>query len=149
MIATFHMTSDDLPMQDSMADNNIAEWTLFAVDDDDLYLEFLHHLFDHRCAAVITTPNSIEGLALLERVRPTVILLDISMPDITGVDLLTLVRKMPGACGVPVVAVTARAFLGERDTIMTAGFDGFVAKPFQVEDFLAEIHKTVLKAREA
>jgi CheY-like chemotaxis protein len=70
-----------------------------------------------------------QALDLLENARPDLLLLDISMPDVNGFDVLCELRSRPELAHVPVVAYTARASVPERNGIMALGFDRCVVKP--------------------
>jgi len=90
---------------------------------------------------VHTAMSGEEGLALLKSVRPTVLLLDIQMPRMNGWDMLKAVRAVPDHAQLPVIAVTAYAMDGDRERILAAGFDGYIAKPFNVMVIIQEIQR--------
>lgn len=79
-----------------------------------------------------------EALAGLRHQRPHLVLLDISLPGMDGVELLGEIRADPALRGLPVVALTAHAMAGDRERFLAAGFDGYVSKPIVDEDDLVE-----------
>ena len=75
------------------------------------------------------------GLPPLEE-RPDIILCDIHLPDRDGTEVAQLLRRDPRLRGVPFVAVTALAMVGDRERILGSGFDGYIAKPIEPEQFI-------------
>jgi CheY-like chemotaxis protein len=70
-----------------------------------------------------------EALAGLRRNPADLVLLDISLPGMDGVEVLRQLRAEPGTAGVPVIALTAHAMTGDRERFMAAGFNGYITKP--------------------
>ncbi len=90
--------------------------------------------------------NGAEALDGLPRSRPDVVLLDISLPGMDGVEVLRRLRTDPGLGQVPVIALTAHAMNGDREKYLAAGFDDYVAKPILDEELLFQaIHRQVEK----
>lgn len=87
---------------------------------------------------------SLDGSGLLDLVRghkPSCILMDIQLPNISGFELLKMVRADEQSRGTPVVAVTAFAGLHERDRFLTAGFNAFLPKPISVRVLLSTVNQ--------
>ena len=78
-------------------------------------------------------PEALVGLA---RSRPDLLLLDISLPGMDGVEVLRRLRVDPGLAALPVVALTAHAMAGDREKYLAAGFDEYVTKPIVDEEAL-------------
>jgi two-component system, cell cycle response regulator DivK len=76
-----------------------------------------------------------EGVELARRLRPDLVLLDLQLPGIDGMEALGQLRADPVTRALPVVAVTAFAMKSDRHRALAAGFDGYVAKPISVRDF--------------
>ena len=77
-----------------------------------------------------------EALAGLKRACPDLVLLDISLPEMDGTELLGHLRADPGLRGLPVIALTAHAMAGDRERYLALGFDEYVSKPIVYEDDL-------------
>ena len=91
--------------------------------------------------------SGADALAGMERHRPDLILLDVSLPGMDGLDVLSRVREEPRLRGVPVVAVTAHAMAGDRERYVAAGFDGYVPKPIVDERVLVDAVERLLPRR--
>ena len=84
--------------------------------------------------------DGAEGVERASREKPDLILLDIHMPRMDGYDALRLLREESAGNGIPIVAVTALAMVGDREKILHAGFDGYIAKPLDPETFAAQVN---------
>jgi CheY-like chemotaxis protein len=78
-------------------------------------------------------PEAIRGLGVR---RPDLVLLDISLPGMDGVEVLQVLRGEERLRGLPVIALTAHAMVGDRERFLAAGFDGYVTKPIVDEEIL-------------
>jgi signal transduction histidine kinase/CheY-like chemotaxis protein len=89
---------------------------------------------------VISAPDGRIGVELARLHRPDVILMDIAMPNMSGVDALHELRRDEHLRDIPVIAVTASAMGGDRTTILAQGFDGYVSKPLSLERLTQALH---------
>lgn len=89
--------------------------------------------------------NGIEALAGLARERPDLVLLDISLPEMDGNEVLRRIRADAGLKGLPVIALTAHAMAGDKEKFLAAGFDGYVTKPIVDEAVLLDAIKACLQ----
>jgi CheY-like chemotaxis protein len=80
-----------------------------------------------------------EGVRLARELRPALILMDIQLPGISGIEALAQIRGDDATRGIPVMAVTASAMTTDRSKILAAGFDGYQSKPINVKGFLAAV----------
>ena len=87
--------------------------------------------------------DGLEGLKVLAHVTPTLILLDLSMPQMDGWEMIKRVRANPKTAHVPVIALTAHAMRGDKERVLAAGFDGYIPKPFLLDTFMCEIVRCV------
>jgi two-component system, cell cycle response regulator DivK len=84
-----------------------------------------------------------EGLRLAFESPPALILMDIQLPGMNGIEALGRLRAEPRTRGIPVIAVTASAMNQDRQKIMNAGFDGYQSKPINVKEFVAAVRRTL------
>jgi len=73
--------------------------------------------------------------------RPDLVLMDIQLPDIDGVEALGRVRADDGFASVPILALTAQAMEGDRERFLAAGFDGYLSKPVDIAEFVATVKR--------
>ncbi len=88
-----------------------------------------------------------DGIALAISERPDLILMDIQLPDMNGAAALRRLRADAATAAIPVLAVTASVMQNERNSIVAAGFDGFLGKPFALRELLALVRDTLEKRR--
>ena len=84
-----------------------------------------------------------EGLRLAREFRPDLILMDVQLPGIDGIEALGRLRADPVTRDIPVIAVTASAMTHSRTQILAAGFDGYQPKPIEVKSFLEVVRRTL------
>lgn len=88
---------------------------------------------------MLEAENASSAMQVLEQTRPTLILMDINMPDVDGYTLTNQIKAMPELAKVPVVAITANVMRGDRERVLSAGCDGYIEKPIDVDNFLDQI----------
>src|SRR5512143_2443568 len=84
---------------------------------------------------VITAKNGREGVETTRRERPDIVLMDLSLPVLSGWEAVREIKATPAIARIPVLAVTAHAMHGDRERALAAGCDGFIAKPIDEETF--------------
>jgi CheY-like chemotaxis protein len=87
----------------------------------------------------ITATTGAEGIELVRREQPDIVLLDLTMPEMDGFETLRELRGDAGTRRIPVVALTAHAMVGDREAIMAQGFDGYVPKPIAVDQLVEQL----------
>ena len=91
--------------------------------------------------------NGKDALAGLARARPDLVLLDISLPDMDGTEILKRIRQDTALRNLPVIALTAHAMTGDREKFLAAGFDDYITKPIVDETQLLSSIERLLKKR--
>jgi two-component system alkaline phosphatase synthesis response regulator PhoP len=128
-----------IPALYNLAAGEISKWTVLIVDDEPDNLVIAEKVLSFSGAKVYTARNGRDGMKILEEVTPSFILLDLSMPELNGWDMLTMIKADLKTEHIPVIALTAHAMMGDRQKVMEAGFDGYIAKPFRLSTFTSEI----------
>jgi CheY-like chemotaxis protein len=103
---------------------------VLVVDDDPDNVDVLEALIGHAGAVVRKATSAKQALVLLSGWTPQVLLLDISMPGMDGVDLLLAIRRRPELEGVPAVAVSALTYSSDKERAFSAGFSAYMTKPY-------------------
>lgn len=119
--------------------DDAKSWTILIVDDEADNVTIAEKILTHYGARVHKAGNGVEGLHILEDITPSFILLDLSMPKMDGWEMLAKMHENTRTAGIPVIALTAHAMEGDKQRVMEAGFNGYIAKPFRFGEFLSEI----------
>ena len=112
--------------------------TILICDDEASLRELVRAILDgdYRFAEAA---DGVEALELVHELRPDLVLADVMMPRLSGLELLAEVRKDPELQELPIIVVTA--FAGERVAALEAGADGFLAKPFDPDELTATVEE--------
>lgn len=129
------------------ASSNGHEPPMIAVIEDNLDNRLLLDAILGQDFVIDEYAAGAEALAAMPHRVPDVVLLDVSLPGMDGVEVLTRMREDPALRDVPVVAVTAHAMAGDRDRYLAAGFDGYVSKPIVDDQVLIDTIETLLARR--
>jgi CheY-like chemotaxis protein len=109
------------------------------VEDDEKSARLMHELFSIRGFHAVTATTGADACALAASLRPRLILMDIRLPDMDGSSVLRSLRDNPDTARIPVVAVTASAMTGDRERLLSDGFDGYLSKPIDVATLVDEL----------
>ncbi len=120
--------------------------TVLVIEDDTSLRRALRTSLKARGLEVLESPNAEDGLVLVADNRPDVVLLDLGLPDLDGIEAL---RRMRSFSDVPVVVLTARDRQQDKIEALDAGADDYVTKPFDVEEVLARVRATLRRVPQA
>lgn len=126
---------------------DLSNWKVIIVDDEPDNIGVIELVLQFHDAVVKTAESGQECLQLLEYERPSMLLIDVQMPGMSGYELLEIIRKDPRWDEIPIIAITAHAMTGDDTRIMSAGFDGYIPKPINVMTLIDELN-TILEGRE-
>ncbi len=112
---------------------------ILIVEDNPLNAKLLRDVLGATGYEVAEATTAEDGLAIAKRDKPRLILMDIQLPGMNGIQALAELKKDAATCDIPVIAVTASAMPMERKEILAAGFDGYQAKPISVKEVLREV----------
>ena len=113
--------------------------TVLIVEDNELNMKLFRDLLEAHGYQTSGTSNGFEALDLVRKLRPDLILMDIQLPQVSGLEVTRWIKDDPELRAIPVVAVTAFAMKGDEERIRAAGYDGYIAKPIRRQKFLATI----------
>ena len=109
--------------------------TILLVEDNERNRKLVRTILEFRGHEVIECEDGAPSLELARAHRPALVLMDIQLPTMDGITALGRLRADPDTASIPVVAVTASVTPGERERVVAAGFNGYVAKPIDVSTF--------------
>ncbi len=106
------------------------------VEDNPLNLRLVRKILCHAGYEVLEAPDGLSGLATAMEEHPDLILMDINLPDIDGLEVTARLKSDPEVESIPVVALTANAMHGDRAHYLSNGCDGYLAKPVIKKELL-------------
>jgi two-component system cell cycle response regulator DivK len=117
----------------------VAEARVLVVEDNERSMKLARDVLQLHGYETIGARTGAEAVVLAATQQPALVLLDVALPDMDGVETLGALRANPRTAAIPVVAVTAFAMKGDRERVLESGFDGYVAKPIDVATFVEDV----------
>jgi two-component system, cell cycle response regulator len=112
---------------------------ILIIEDNPTNMELMVYLLAAFGYTIDKACEGHAGIALALKASPDLIVCDIEMPGISGLDVVKNLHRRPETQRIPMIAVTAYAMVGDRDRILAAGFDGYISKPIDPETFVKEV----------
>jgi two-component system, cell cycle response regulator DivK len=116
-----------------------ARKTVLIVEDNELNMKLFHDLIEACGHNTLETRDGIEALKLAREYHPDLILMDIQLPEVSGLEVTRWLKEDDELRAIPVVAVTAFAMKGDEEKIRSGGCEAYIAKPISVNHFLETI----------
>lgn len=120
---------------------------ILIVEDNERNMKLARDILQAKGYATLEATTGEEGVRLAAAERPDLVLMDIQLPGISGIEALNRLRAAPDTAGIPVIAFTASVTQGDRSRIADAGFDGFLAKPIQLKEFIDTVARLARSER--
>ncbi len=115
--------------------------TVLIVEDNELNMKLFHDLLESKGYNTIQTREGLDALRLARKHRPDLILMDIQLPEVSGLEVTKWIKEDDELKSIPVIAVTAFAMKGDEEKIREGGCEAYIAKPISIVSFLATIGK--------
>ena len=109
---------------------------ILIVEDNEKNMKLVRDVLQVKGYSTIEAGTGEDGVRLANERKPDLILMDIQLPGINGIEALRLLRADPETAGIPAIAVTASVMQQDRNLITEAGFDGYLGKPLNLKEFL-------------
>ena len=116
-------------------------YVILVVEDNEQNLKLLRDVLEYAGYDVRTARTAEDGLTLAVSEPPDLVLMDLQLPGIDGIEALRRLRESPQTAGIPVVAVTAQAMKEDRERVLRAGFTGYLEKPISVRAFPDQVRR--------
>ncbi|GGY54473.1 response regulator [Parvularcula lutaonensis] len=117
--------------------------TILVVEDNELNMKLFHDLLEVQGYNILQTGDGNEALRLAKENHPDLILMDIQLPEKSGLDVTREIKAEPSIRDIPVIAVTAFAMKDDEERIRAAGCDDYLAKPISVTEFLEKVKRVL------
>jgi len=109
------------------------------VEDNDLNMKLFHDLLEAHGYEILQTKDGMEALQLARQHHPDLILMDIQLPEVSGLEVTKWIKEDDDLRNIPVIAVTAFAMKGDEEKIREGGCEAYIAKPISVTNFLETV----------
>ena len=120
---------------------------ILIVEDNEKNMKLVRDILRHNSLTTIEAVTGESGVALALSERPDLILMDIQLPDIDGIEALRRIRAESELDAIPVIAVSASVMPDDQQKIVTSGFDAFVTKPINLKHFLETVKRFLAQGR--
>lgn len=114
---------------------------ILIVEDNDLNLKLFRDLLAAHGYETYETRDGLEALTMVHNLRPDLILMDIQLPEISGLDVTKRIKADQEVAHIPVIAVTAFAMKDDEEMILNAGCEAYMSKPISIPTFISTIQK--------
>jgi two-component system cell cycle response regulator DivK len=119
--------------------------TVLIVEDNELNMKLFNDLLEAHGYATLKTSHGIEAMELARAHKPDLILMDIQLPEVSGLEVTRWLKADEELKSIPVIAITAFAMKGDEERIREGGCEAYMSKPISVSKFIATV-KTYLEA---
>jgi two-component system, cell cycle response regulator DivK len=111
------------------------------VEDNELNMKLFHDLLEAHGYATLQTKDGLEALQLARQHRPDLILMDIQLPEVSGLEVAKWIKEDDDLKAIPIIAVTAFAMKGDEEKIREGGCEAYIAKPISIAHFLETVKR--------
>lgn len=123
--------------------------TILIVEDHEKNMKLVRDILAHHGYRTLEATTGLAGVRLVDEHRPDLVLMDIQLPDIDGIEALRRIRADPAHDAMPVVAVSASVMPQDQRKVVASGFDAFLAKPIDLKAFVATVRHFLEHGRAA
>ncbi|HXV00897.1 MAG TPA: response regulator [Caulobacteraceae bacterium] len=121
--------------------------TILVVEDNDLNMKLFDDLLRGQGYEVLQTREGVQGFQMAREKRPDLIVMDIRLPAISGLEVTRWLKEDPDLAAIPIVAVTAYAMKGDESRMLEGGCEAYLAKPISVSRFLKTVAQLLAETR--
>jgi two-component system cell cycle response regulator DivK len=114
---------------------------ILIVEDNDLNLKLFRDLLTAHGYETIETKEGLEAIEITRNKHPDLILMDIQLPEVSGLDITRRLKSDDAICGIPIIAVTAFAMKDDEEKILAAGCEAYISKPISIMPFLNTVRR--------
>jgi two-component system cell cycle response regulator DivK len=115
--------------------------TILVVEDNELNMKLFHDLLEAHGYNILQTRDGMEALKIARQHKPDLILMDIQLPEVSGLEVTKWIKEDDNLKSIPIIAVTAFAMKGDEEKIREGGCEAYIAKPISVTNFLKTVEQ--------
>ena len=120
-----------------------ASKTILIVEDNELNMKLFHDLIQAQGYNILQTKDGMDALKLARQHKPDLILMDIQLPEVSGLEVTKWIKEDDNLRSIPIIAVTAFAMKGDEQKIREGGCEAYISKPISVASFLDTVRKFI------
>jgi two-component system cell cycle response regulator DivK len=117
--------------------------TVMVVEDNELNMKLFHDLLEAHGYRIVQTKDGMDVLRLAREHKPDLILMDIQLPEVSGLEVTRWIKEDEELRAIPVIAVTAFAMKGDEEKMRKGGCEAYIAKPISVASFLETVERFI------
>jgi two-component system, cell cycle response regulator DivK len=121
--------------------------TVLIVEDNELNMKLFNDLLEANGNATLRTKSGVEAIALAREHKPDLILMDIQLPEVSGLEVTRWLKEDEALRHIPVIAITAFAMKGDEEKIRQGGCEAYLSKPISVAKFLETVNAFLAETR--
>jgi two-component system cell cycle response regulator DivK len=115
--------------------------TVMVVEDNELNMRLFNDLLEAQGYKVVKTSRGLEAIDLARTHKPDLVLMDIQLPEVSGLEVIRWMKEDDGLSHIPIIAVTAFAMKGDEERIRAGGCEAYLSKPISVAKFLETVRR--------
>ena len=120
---------------------------ILIVEDNEKNMKLVRDVLQVKGYQTLEAATAEDGIALAQAHSPDLVLMDIQLPGMNGIEALGVLRENPATAHIPVIAVTASVMQQDRKLITEAGFDAYIGKPINLKEFLLAVREMIVTPR--
>ena len=128
-------------VEENLSADGTEAKTILIVEDNELNMKLFNDLLEAHDYKILQTRDGMEALKIAREHRPDLILMDIQLPEVSGLEVTKWIKEDDNLKSIPVIAVTAFAMKGDEEKIREGGCEAYIAKPISVSHFLETVQK--------
>jgi two-component system, cell cycle response regulator DivK len=130
-------------VEDQVRTAKPSQKSVLIVEDNELNMKLFHDLLTAHGYRTVQTRNGLDAISLAREHRPDLILMDIQLPEVSGLEVTKWLKEDEELRDIPVIAVTAFAMKGDEERIRSGGCEAYVSKPISVMTFLETVRRFI------
>ncbi len=134
-------TSQPVAASSRVSEDKAMTKRVLIVEDNDLNMKLFHDLLEAHGYDTLQTKDGLEALQLARHHHPDLILMDIQLPEVSGLEVTKWIKEDDNLKSIPIVAVTAFAMKGDEEKIREGGCEAYIAKPISIAHFLETVKR--------
>ena len=119
----------------------MSQKTILYVEDNEVNRRLVRDLLKRTSYRLVEAPDGEAGVAMARQEHPDLILMDVQLPRVSGIEATRTLRAEPGTADTPIIAITSFALAGDEQKALAAGVTAYLAKPYSPRDLLATIRR--------